>query len=560
MAMKFIFVTGGVISGLGKGITASSIGFLLKYVCGFRVTAIKIDPYLNLDAGTMSPFEHGEAYVLSDGGETDLDLGNYERFLDINLTRDHNITTGKVYSKILEKERRGDYLGKTVQMVPHLTNLVQKWIREVAEVKVCDKKADVCIVELGGTVGDLESAIFLESISQLVNELNDEDSCTIHVSLLPKIWSGEQKTKPTQQTIKMLRQSGISPDFLCLRSEEVCEESTLEKVAKLCIMKRAQIFTNTNVPNIYYVPQLFFEQNLHLQILKKLEMSFANVRPQFPTFYNKILIHYKSQLPKIIVGIVGKYTGLSDSYLSLIRALEHASFFVGKKLQLIWFNSEDFTLKPNRLNELKQCNALVIPGGFGIRGIEGKIAAANFARLNHIPTLGICLGMQVMCIEFCRNQLGLGNANSQEFDDESENQIVHILPENLDQENLGGTMRLGSKITKIVGSSQISELYKTIWDCDGESHCDDGEIDKCYMERYRHRFEINKKYIDKFHNAGFMFTGYDKSGQRLEICELSNSSFYIGCQFHPEYQSRFHRPHPLFVGLMKNSKKLIVEI
>lgn len=539
--MKFIFVTGGVISGLGKGITASSIGFLLKSVCDQNVTAVKIDPYLNLDAGTMSPFEHGETYVLRDGGETDLDLGNYERFLDICLTRNHNITTGKVYNAVIQKERRGDYLGKTVQIIPHVTNEIIDTLKNLSQIPTSSDAhgiPDITIVELGGTIGDLESATFVEAISQLINELPENDTCVVHVSLLPMITSGELKTKPTQHSLRTLRQSGIQPDFVCLRTETEVPQETLNKIQKLCLLKPEQICVNTNVPNIYFVPQLFFKQNLDLRIASKLRLNLNKMHRGLPQPYQNVIKHFGSNLPRTTVGIVGKYTGLNDSYLSLIRALEHASFMAGKRLEIEWICAENdsSTLE----TKLASVNAMIIPGGFGVRGIEGMINAAKYARENKVPTLGICLGMQVMCIEFARNVLGIKDANSEEFS-RTENKIVHLLPENESTNDLGGTMRLGSKVTRFVDLGGPRSCVQNLYNL-GESEAD-------FYERYRHRYEINSNYREQFAERGLNFVAVDETGVRLEICELEKHPYYVGCQFHPEYESRFHKPHPLFIKL-----------
>ncbi|XP_022762559.1 CTP synthase 2-like isoform X3 [Durio zibethinus] len=510
--MKYILVTGGVVSGLGKGVTASSIGLLLK-ACGLRVTSIKIDPYLNSDAGTMSPFEHGEVFVLDDGGEVDLDLGNYERFLDVKLTRDNNITTGKIYQYVLDKERRGDYLGKTVQVVPHITDAIQEWIERVAMIPVDGKEgpADVCVIELGGTIGDIESMPFIEALGQFSYRVGAGNFCLIHVSLVPVLnvvgeqmidplfasWNKlinwpmnfchlvyhVQKTKPTQHSVRGLRGLGLTPNILACRSTMALDDNVKEKLSQFC-----------------HVP--------------------------------------------VRIAIVGKYTGLPDSYLSVLKALLHASVACRKKLVVDWVPAsdlEDMTEIENldaykaAWKLLKSADGVLVPGGFGDRGVQGKILAAKYARENRIPFFGICLGMQVAVIEFARSVLGLTDANSTEFDPSTRNPCVIFMPEG-SKTQMGGTMRLGSRRT-----------YFEVMDCKSvKLYGNRRYID----ERHRHRYEVNPDIVGRLENAGLSFTGKDESGQRMEVIEVPDHPYYIGVQFHPEFKSRPGKPSALFLGLV----------
>ena len=541
--MKYVVVTGGVLSGLGKGVTASSIGVLLKSA-GLRVTSIKIDPYLNSDAGTMSPFEHGEVFVLDDGGEVDLDLGNYERFLDVALTRDNNITTGKVYANVIEKERRGDYLGKTVQVVPHITNEIQEWIERVAHVPAdgSSETPDACVIELGGTVGDIESAPFIEALRQFQFRAGKGNVCFVHVSLVPVMGPvGEQKTKPTQHTVKELRGLGIIPDILVCRSEKPLDSETKSKLAAFCHVGEDAVVSAHDVSNLYQIPISLFEQS----VLDKVSSHLGFKVPQnLP-----ILDEWKEMADKVDtledqvrIAMVGKYTGLSDSYLSVIKALQHSAFAVDRKLIIDWIESAD--LDPNdrtdRYEEawkiLKEADGILVPGGFGNRGVEGKIAAANYARVNRVPYLGVCLGLQIATIEFCRNVLNLHGANSAEFDEEAPVHAVVFMPE-ISKTHMGGTMRLGSKPTPfLVDDCKIRRLY--------------GDVD--YVdERHRHRYEVNPDLIDRIESSGLKYVGKDETGKRCEIMELEGHPYYVGTQYHPEFKSRPGRPSPPFLGLLK---------
>ncbi len=546
--MKYVVVTGGVLSGLGKGITASSIGVLLKSA-GLSVTSVKIDPYLNCDAGTMSPFEHGEVYVLDDGGEVDLDLGNYERFLDIALTRDNNITTGKVYQAVIDRERKGDYLGKTVQVIPHITNEIQEWIERVAN-KSSDgssKTPDACVIELGGTVGDIESAPFIEALRQFQFRVGKENICFVHVSLVPVMGPvGEQKTKPTQHTVKELRGLGIIPDILVCRSENPLDYETREKLAAFCHVSPKAVVSAHDVSNIYRIPILLDEQGVSEVLSKEIGFELPDSRPLLEDWIK--MAETVDNLDEVVkIAMVGKYTGLSDSYLSVIKALQHSSFEVNRKLQINWIEAENLDEKVKRddaekYNEawklLKESDGILVPGGFGIRGIEGKIKAAEYARLNKIPYLGVCLGLQIATIEFCRNVLGMEKANSTEFDENTPHPAVVFMPE-ISKTHMGGTMRLGTKPTPfLVEDCKMKRLYGN------KPHVD---------ERHRHRYEVNPELITMIEEAGLIYVGKDETGQRCEIMELENHPFYVGTQYHPEFKSRPGRPSPPFLGLLKAS-------
>ena len=541
--MKYVVVTGGVLSGLGKGITASSIGVLLKSA-GLRLTSVKIDPYLNSDAGTMSPFEHGEVFVLDDGGEVDLDLGNYERFLDVALTRDNNITTGKVYAEVIERERRGDYLGKTVQVVPHITNEIQDWIERVAHVPAdgSNEVPDACVIELGGTVGDIESAPFIEALRQFQFRVGQENVCFVHVSLVPVMGPvGEQKTKPTQHTVKELRGLGIIPDILVCRSENPLEEETRAKLAAFCHVGTEAVVSAHDVSNLYQIPISLYEQSVLNKVSSHLGFEVPDSLPLLDEW--KAMADKVDQLEKEVnIAMVGKYTGLSDSYLSVIKALQHSAFAVDRKLVIDWIESTD--LDPNDVTEnhdeawelLRAADGILVPGGFGSRGVEGKIAAANYARTNNVPYLGVCLGLQIATIEFCRNVLGLEGANSTEFDEDTPNPAVVFMPE-ISKTHMGGTMRLGTKPTPfLVDDCKIRRLYG------GSKHVD---------ERHRHRYEVNPELIERIEGAGLMYVGKDETGQRCEIMELEGHPYFVGTQYHPEFKSRPYRPSPPFLGLLK---------
>ncbi|KAF3943248.1 hypothetical protein CMV_030169 [Castanea mollissima] len=543
--MKYILVTGGVVSGLGKGVTASSIGLLL-IACGLRVTSIKIDPYLNTDAGTMSPFEHGEVFVLDDGGEVDLDLGNYERFLDVKLTRDNNITTGKIYQSVLEKERKGDYLGKTVQVVPHITDAIQEWIERVAKIPVDGQEgpADVCVIELGGTIGDIESMPFIEALVQFSYRVGPGNFCLIHVSLVPVLnVVGEQKTKPTQHSVRGLRGMGLTPNILACRSTKALDENVKGKLAQFCHVPAENIVTLYDVPNIWHIPLLLRNQKAHEAILKELNLLGVAREPALKEWTVRTKLYDTLQKP-VRIAMVGKYTGLSDAYLSVLKALLHASVACHRKLVVDWVAAgelEDITAKeaPDVYKAawdlLKGADGVLVPGGFGDRGVQGKILAAKYARENNVPYLGICLGMQIAVIEFARSVLGLHDADSTEFNAETTNPCVIFMPEG-SKTHMGGTMRLGSRRTHFNVPDCISaKLYGNV-----------GFVD----ERHRHRYEVNPNMISQLENAGLSFVGKDETGQRMEIIELPSHPYFVGVQFHPEFKSRPGKPSALFLGLI----------
>ncbi|BAT75242.1 uncharacterized protein HKW66_Vig0037500 [Vigna angularis] len=543
--MKYVLVTGGVVSGLGKGVTASSIGLLLK-ACGLRVTAIKIDPYLNTDAGTMSPFEHGEVFVLDDGGEVDLDLGNYERFMDVKLTRDNNITTGKIYQSVINRERRGDYLGKTVQVVPHITDDIQDWIERVAHIPVDGKigPADVCVIELGGTIGDIESMPFIQALGQFSYRVGAGNFCLVHVSLVPVLnVVGEQKTKPTQHSVRALRGQGLTPHILACRSTMVLDENARGKLSQFCLIPAQNIITLYDVPNIWHIPLLLRDQKAHEAMFKVLNLQGVAKEPNLEEWTCRAessdLLH-----EPVRIALVGKYTCLSDSYLSVLKALLHASVDCKKKLVVDWIpatNLESATAKENpdaykaAWKLLKGADGVLVPGGFGDRGVQGKIIAARYARENRIPFLGICLGMQIAVIEFARSVLGVQDANSTEFDPHTKSPYIIFMPEG-SKTQMGGTMRLGSRRTYFqTKECKSSKLYGC------KSFID---------ERHRHRYEVNPELVSRLENAGLSFTGKDETGQRMEIVELPNHPYFIGAQFHPEFKSRPGKPSPLFLGFI----------
>lgn len=541
--MKYVLVSGGVVSGLGKGVTASSIGVVLKG-CGLRVTSIKIDPYLNRDAGTMSPFEHGEVFVLDDGGEVDLDLGNYERFLDVRLTRDNNLTTGKIYQSVIDKERRGDYLGKTVQVVPHITDAIQEWIEHVSLISVdgSGESADVCVIELGGTVGDIESMPFIEALRQLSYRVGPGNFCLVHVSLVPVLGVvGEQKTKPTQHSVRELRGLGLTPNILACRSAKALEDNIKEKLSQFCHVPAGNILTIYDVSNIWHVPLLLREQRAHEAILKELHLSVAEPHLEEWTRRAKIC---DNLVTPVKIAMVGKYTGLSDAYLSVLKALEHASIKCSRKLSLKWIAASD--LEDTAADEapdvhaaawrsLKDADGILVPGGFGDRGVPGKILAAKYARENKIPYLGICLGMQIAVIEYARSVLGMVGANSTEIDPKTANPCVIFMPEG-SKTHMGGTMRLGSRRTYFQSGDCITaKLYQKA---------------DYVEERHRHRYEVNPDMVEKLEQAGLIFVGKDETYRRMEILELSGHPYFVGVQFHPEFKSRPGKASAVFLGLI----------
>ncbi|MCL9812459.1 CTP synthase [Natranaeroarchaeum aerophilus] len=518
---KFVFVTGGVMSGLGKGITAASTGRLLKNA-GFDVTAVKIDPYLNVDAGTMNPYQHGEVYVLKDGGEVDLDLGNYERFLDIDMTFDHNVTTGKTYKHVIEKERAGDYLGKTVQIIPHITDDIKRRIREAAE------GTDVCLIEVGGTVGDIEGMPYLEALRQFAHEEDDDDILFTHVTLVPYSKNGEQKTKPTQHSVKELRSIGLQPDILVGRCEDRLDLDTKEKIALFCDVPMEAVFSNPDVEDIYHVPLMVEEEGLDEYVMERLGLADAALPPEERDNEWREVVTQPTT-GDVEIGLVGKY-GLEDAYMSIHEALKHAGLEASVDVEVTWVHSEE--LADGHDGQLDDLDGIVVPGGFGSRGTEGKIEAVRYARENDVPYLGLCLGFQMAVVEYARNVLGLEGAHSAEIEEDTPHPIIDILPEQYEVEDMGGTMRLGAHETDIEAGTLAHEVY-------GEMSC---------TERHRHRYEVNPEYIDELEEAGLVFSG--TSNNRMEIVELADHPYFFGTQFHPEFRSRPTRASPPFVGLL----------
>lgn len=547
--MKYIVVTGGVISGVGKGIIASSTGVLLKSI-GQRVTAIKIDPYLNIDAGTLSPYDHGEVFILNDGGEVDLDLGNYERFLDVALTRDNNITTGKVYQQVIERERRGDYLGKTVQVVPHVTDAIQDWIERVAGIPIdaSSERPDVCIIELGGTVGDIESAPFIEALRQFQFRVGLANFMLIHVSLIPVIGSvGEQKTKPTQASVRDLRGLGLSPDMVACRSSAELEEGIKEKISSFCHVPPQQVVTVHDCRSVYHVPLLLEQQGMLGYIQGRLQLAPRDAGQYFERWRAMTRV-YGSFSGDVSVAVVGKYTYLQDSYLSIKRSLDHASFALKKRLHINWIEASDLEdsagadAQAKAWASLQASQSIVVPGGFGDRGTKGKMAAIHYARTASIPILGICLGFQLMVIEAARSTLGWADANSTEFDGATGHPVVVYMPE-VSKTHLGGTMRCGSRATKLIDETcKAAALYSRLGLLRPGGYVD---------ERHRHRYEVNPELVSQIESTGLRFVGKDDTGQRMEIAERVDHPFFVGTQYHPEFLSRPLQPAPLFLGLLE---------
>ncbi|CAI4044158.1 hypothetical protein N7582_003246 [Saccharomyces uvarum] len=565
--MKYVVVSGGVISGIGKGVLASSTGMLLKTL-GLKVTSIKIDPYMNIDAGTMSPLEHGECFVLDDGGETDLDLGNYERYLGITLSKDHNITTGKIYSHVIARERRGDYLGKTVQIVPHLTNAIQNWIERVSKIPVDNTglEPDVCIIELGGTVGDIESAPFVEALRQFQFKVGRENFALIHVSLVPVI-HGEQKTKPTQAAIKDLRSLGLIPDMIACRCTEELSAATIDKIAMFCHVGPEQVVNVHDVNSTYHVPLLLLKQHMIDYLHTRLNLESVPLTPEDRERGSQLLAGWEAMTKSlddsddvVKIALVGKYTNLKDSYLSVTKSLEHASMKCRRQLEILWVEASDLEPETQELdknkfheswNKLSSADGILVPGGFGSRGIEGMVLAAKWARESGVPFLGVCLGLQVAAIEFARHVMGRPNSSSTEFLDESllkpEDQVVIYMPE-IDKEHMGGTMRLGLRPTTFQPGSESSRIRK-LYGSASEVH-----------ERHRHRYEINPKLVDEMESRGLVFVGKDETGQRCEIFELKGHPYYVGAQYHPEYTSKVLEPSRPFLGLVAAASGMLEEV
>ncbi len=530
MNTKYIFVTGGVVSGLGKGITAASLGRLLKNR-GYKVTIQKMDPYINVDPGTMSPIEHGEVFVTDDGAETDLDLGHYERFIDENLTKNSSITTGKIYSSVIEKERKGEYLGKTVQVIPHITNEIKDNIYSFE-----NEDVDIVITEIGGTIGDIEGLSFIEAIRQVGIEKPKGDVIYVHVTLLPYIsGSNELKSKPTQHSVKELQSLGIKPDILVCRSELPITDTMRNKIALYCNVRPESVIQNSTVDNLYAVPLMLEEEGLTREVCRCLNLD--RIEPKNEE-WEEMITHIREIDDKTVkVAIVGKYVALEDSYLSVAESLRHAGFENNVKVDIGFVDSEDIT-DENVREKLGKYDALLVPGGFGNRGIEGKICAIKYARENKVPFLGICLGMQMAVVEFARNVLGIKDADSEEFEKDTKNPVIHIMDDQKNIDKKGGTMRLGSYPCILKEGSKAYSLYET----------------KEIAERHRHRYEYNNDYKESMEKAGLICSGVSPDGRLVEIVELKDHPFFVASQFHPEFKSRPNRPSPLFKGLIAVAK------
>ena len=523
---KHIFVTGGVVSSLGKGITAASLGHLLKSR-GYRITMQKMDPYLNVDPGTMSPFQHGEVFVTEDGHEGDLDLGHYERFIDENLTRESNFTQGSIYQTLISRERRGDFLGGTVQVIPHVTEAIKERLTRIAE----QSNADIVISEIGGTVGDIESTPFIEAVRQFKKQHAPQDVIFIHVALVPYIAAAhEVKTKPCQHSVKELRSLGVQPDFIVCRSDHDVNEHLREKIALFCDVPVDHVVNCIDAPSIYDVPLALYEQGFDSKVLEKLDLDQPNADL---SNLKRFLRSAKNCDGDVNIGIVGKYTDLHDAYLSVIEALTHSGVFHGKTVHSHLINGEELTPQ-NVAGTLKNYDGILVPGGFGSRAFEGKILAAKYARENKIPFLGICLGLQAAVVEFARNVAGITNATSIEFDENAENPVIDLMPEQEDVEEKGGTMRLGAYPCKVVAGTKAAEAY--------------GE--EIIYERHRHRYEVNNAYRDKLTEAGLVISGLSPDSRLVEMVELKNHPWYVASQGHPEFKSRPWKTHPLFTNFV----------
>lgn len=526
---KYIFVTGGVVSGLGKGITAASLGRLLK-ARGLKVAAQKLDPYINVDPGTMSPYQHGEVYVTEDGAETDLDLGHYERFIDENLNKFSNLTTGKVYWNVLNKERRGEYLGSTVQVIPHVTNEIKEFVYRVGK----QTDADVVITEIGGTIGDIESQPFVEAVRQISLEVGKENSLFIHVTLVPFLrGSDEHKSKPTQHSVKELQGMGVKPDIIILRCDEPLEESIFRKIAMFCNVKPDCVIENITLPTLYEAPIMLEKHHFSGIVCRELGIWAPDIEmAEWYAMVNRV----KTAKETVTIGLVGKYVQLHDAYLSVAEALRHAGFLLGSQVEIRWIDSETITSE-NVKSVLDGCNGIIVPGGFGGRGIEGMIAAANYCREEKVPYFGICLGMQISVIAFARFVAGMQDANSGEFDPDSTHKVIDFLPDQSDDVDKGGTLRLGAYPCKIVPGTQMENAY----------HAD------LISERHRHRYEFNNEFRAALTDAGLIVSGTSPDEKLVETVELETGTFYVGVQYHPEFKSRPNKPHPLFTEFVRAS-------
>ena len=523
---KYIFVTGGVVSGLGKGITAASLGRLLK-ARGLKVAAQKLDPYINVDPGTMSPYQHGEVYVTEDGAETDLDLGHYERFIDEDLNKYSNLTTGKVYWNVLNKERRGEYLGSTVQVIPHVTNEIKEFVYSVGR----HSDADVVITEIGGTIGDIESQPFIEAVRQISLEVGRENSLFIHVTLVPYLHGSEEhKTKPTQHSVKELQGMGVNPNIIVLRCDEPLEEEIFKKISLFCNVKTDCVIENITLPNLYEAPLMLERSDFSAVVCR--ELGIDAPEPELSD-WTEMVKRIKSRPHTVHIGLVGKYVALHDAYLSVAEALRHAGYLHNTHVKIHWIDSEGIT-EENAAGQLGDLDGIIIPGGFGSRGIEGMITAARFARENRLPFFGICLGMQIAVIEYARNAAGITDANSGEFDENCPHKVIDFMPGQSDLIDKGGTLRLGAYPCEIAPGTTMEKCYKT----------------RGISERHRHRYEFNNDYRAALSGAGLTLSGTSPDGLLVETVELTDRPFYVGVQYHPEFKSRPNKPHPLFCGFI----------
>jgi len=530
MTTKYIFITGGVVSSVGKGVTAAAMGRTLKER-GLKVSIQKLDPYINVDPGTMSPYQHGEVFVLDDGAECDLDLGHYERFIDVSLTRDCNVTTGQIYSDVIGKERRGDYLGGTIQVIPHITNEIKRRMALVAR----NSGAEVVLVEVGGTVGDIESQPFLEAMRQMRTDVGREHTLFVHVTWLPYIGAtGELKTKPTQHSVRELRSLGISPDIIVARSDHPVSADLCQKIALFCDVEERAVIPMETTDVLYEVPLLLEKQKVAEQVIERLGLA-ASQTPDWRE-WEKLVAEVRRKKPSVRVGIIGKYVELHDAYMSVREALRHAGYALGREVDIEWIHSADLE-KGRGWEQVRSVDAIVVPGGFGVRGIEGKIAAARYARESEVPYLGLCLGMQTMCIEFARHVLNDDSANSTEFDATTKAPIIDLMADQRGIADMGGTMRLGLYPCKLTPGTKADEAY-------------DAPAGQPIQERHRHRWEFNNHYREILSEHGMVFSGLSPDGKLVEIAELRNHPFMVGTQFHPELLSRPNRPHPLFRALV----------
>ena len=528
---KHIFVTGGVVSSLGKGLTASSLGRLLRSR-GIKVLQQKLDPYINVDPGTMNPFQHGEVYVTEDGAETDLDIGHYERFLDVYLSQKANVTTGQIYQEVLRKERAGEYLGQCVQVIPHITNEIKEFVYSVAK----KTDADVVITEIGGTIGDIESQPFLEAVRQISLEVGAENSLFIHVTLVPFLrGSDEHKSKPTQHSVKELQGMGVKPDIIILRCDEPLEDSIFKKIAMFCNVKPDCVIENITLPELYEAPIMLEKSNFSAIVCRELGIQAPDIDL---SDWNAMLDRIHRRNRQVTIGLVGKYVQLHDAYLSVAEALRHAGYAHGAHVNIKWIDSE--TVNAQNVEEiLSDCAGVVVPGGFGNRGIDGKVATADYCRTHNLPYLGICLGMQVAVIAFARFVAGMTDANSGEFDPDSTHKVIDFLPNQSDETDKGGTLRLGAYPCKIVPGTQMHRVY--------------GKLD--ISERHRHRYEFNNRFRAELEAAGLTVSGTSPDDYIVETVEIEGNDFYIGVQYHPEFKSRPNKPHPLFLGLIEAALK-----